>query len=561
MTEKRQRWRLILRAAAIGISLQSLTPCCAQDDRQSVHLRPASQSNSANIPNVADGSAVAQPTAPSNFEWWTSSATHTLRHNASVVDVDVDSLIYDALACSAKIQAIHENVAISETGIASARAGFDPRLFMESKFNRLNVPTGSSLDAGFNVDRLIENNWYYNGGLRRRNYQGGKWELAQKYGTRDSNSQFFFPPDQGNARLSLGYTQPLLNGAGGAYNRSLIVLATLDNKISSDSFIVELQDYLLTVFETHWELYRQRTWMLQKRINLERAQDILKHLEQRRQFDAYESQIAQVQAAVTTRIAELVQAETAIRNAESRLRAMVNSPALLSNRESELVPSESPTRHAFLVATPDALVTAMECRAEVDQAFRELEAGSVRLNIAKNELLPVLDVVLESYVSGLRGNYDVGQSWVDQFSVGGPSYTAGLIYEVPLGRRAGKAQLQRREAECRQLVNQFRALTENIAADVEIAVRNVDTAYRVMNAKEQSLVAANANAHYFHRRWDLLPGDDRAATFLLQDLLDAQDRLLSAEDAYVQSQVGYVMSLARFKRATGQLLQCESINP
>ena len=91
--------------------------------------------------------------------------------------------------------------------------------------------------------------------------------------------------------------------------------------------------------------------------------------------------------------------------------------------------------------------------------------------------------------------------------------------------------------------------------------RDVDTAFRLMLAKEQSVIAANANAHYFHRRWELLPGEDRSATFLLQDLLDAQDRLATQEDNFVQSQIAYVMSMARFKRATGQLLQCESVNP
>ena len=563
MTETLNRWLKVLKIVTIGMSLRLVVSCCAQ---QTNFEEPSVESvlSSMTVPTVqgtANGIQPSQPVESSKYEWWTFPATHSLRPDKETIPIDINSLIFDALTNSAKIQAISDNVGIAETGVATAYASFDPRLFMESKFNRVNIPTGSSLDAGFNVNRLIEKNWYYSGGMRRRNVQGGKWEFSQRYGTKDSSSQFFIPANQGNSRLSLSYTQPLLNGAGTAYNRSLIVLAKLDTKIATDNTIAELQDYLLTVMETHWDLYRQRTWSLQKKINLERAQDILKHLNQRRSLDSYESQIAQVQAAVTIRVAELVQAETFIRNAESRLRAMINSPILLDNRDAELVPIESPTRYPFLVSTPDALVTAMERRAEVDQAIREIEAGRVRLDVARNELLPVLDVVLESYLSGLRGRYDVGQAWVDQFSTGGPSYTAGLVFEVPLGRRAGKAQQQRREIELRQLANQFRALTLSISSDVEIAVRDVDTAFRLMLAKEQSVIAANANAHYFHRRWELLPGEDRSATFLLQDLLDAQDRLATQEDNFVQSQIAYVMSMARFKRATGQLLQCESVNP
>ncbi len=505
-------------------------------------------------PFVPQGNLSAGLRSP--VEWWLPFVTVGMRSPQHGLPIRIETLIFEAVAGSPKVQAIHENVAIAETGIAVAKAGFDPRLFMESKFNRLDIPTGSALDAGFNVIRLQEDNWYYSGGLRAKNTHGGKWEAAQRFGTRDSNSQFFFPPNQGNARLSLGYTQPLLNGAGQAYNRSLIVLAGLDTKIARAQTLADIQDHLLTIYEAHWELFRQRTLLLQKRKNFDRAQSVLQYLQQRRTIDSFESQIAQVQSAVTMRTAELVQCETEIRNLETRLRALVNTPAISSDATAELITIEAPHILALTLSVPEALVTAMENRFEVDRVVQEIEAGRVRLNIARNELLPILDVVLDSYVSGLRDGYGVGESWVDQFTRGAPSYTAGLVFEVPLGRRAGKAVECKRQAELRQLAGQFQTLTAEIHAEVETAVRNVDTAYRLLHAKEQAVFAAESNVQFFQRRWEVLPGDDRSATFLLQDLLDAQDRLLAQEDGFVQSQVAYVMSMAAYKRATGQLLRC-----
>jgi outer membrane protein TolC len=568
MKKRRPRLQANRIGLVMGITFGLTVPVWAQPAQVDTPLvwQEAIASSSQVMSPVPEPGAAPEPAVPSlhnpaavnrsPVEWWQPWATSSMRTDVAVLPVNIESLIYDALAHSPRIQAIHENVAIAETGIASAVAGFDPRVFMESKFNRLNIPTGSALDAGFNVDRLIEKNWYYSGGLRRKNIVGGNWELSQRLGTRDSNSQFFFPANQGNSRLTLNYTQPLLNGAGKPYNRSLIVLANLSTKIAKDRTLTEIQDQLLTIYESHWELYRNRTYLLQKRRNYERALHVLNYLQQRRTIDAFESQIAQVQSAVTTRTAELAQCETAIRNAESKLRALVNSPTILSDRNAELLPVESPNPMVFSVPAPDALVTAMENRPDVDQVLQEIESSRVRLNIARKELLPVLDVVLESYISGLRGGYDVGQSWVDQFAIGGPSYTAGLVFEVPLGRRAAKAQETRREAELRQLTNQFRALTEDVYSDVDIAIRDIETSLRLLQAKEQAIFAADMNVQFFQRRWEVLPGDDRSATFHLQDLLEAQDRLLTQEDSFVQSQIDYVMSIARFKRATGQLLQC-----
>ena len=212
-----------------------------------------------------------------------------------------------------------------------------------------------------------------------------------------------------------------MNRAGKAYNTSLIVLANIDTRIASDRTAAELQDHLLAVTETLWELYLQRSVLLQKQRHLGRAKVILVRLEKRRNVDSLDSQIARARAAVTMRGAELIRAATAIRNAEARTRALVNSPDMLANRDSELVPVQPPMGQFVPITMQDALIAALENRPEIDAATEEIQAARVRLNVTANELLPVLDVVLETYVSGLRGDHDIGRSWVDQFSVGEPS--------------------------------------------------------------------------------------------------------------------------------------------
>ena len=58
-------------------------------------------------------------------------------------------------------------------------------------------------------------------------------------------------------------------------------------------------------------------------------------------------------------------------------------------------------------------------------------------------------------------------------------------------------------------------------------------------------------------RYELLPSDDRATSFLLGDLLAVQDGLSTEESAFVESQISYAISLAQRKRVTGMLLQYE----
>lgn len=507
---------------------------------------------------ISPPAAAAEPPAGS-FPWWEQAALQPLGHSTRPLSVDVNSLIVDSLRYSARVKAISDNAIIAETAVIRADAEFDTRAFMESKFVRTSVPTGSTLEAGFNVPRLREENWFHSAGLRKKNTYGGKMEASQRYGLRDSNSNFFFPSNQGNARLTLSYNQPLLNGAGVAYNTSLIVLANLDTRIAADRSAAELQDHLLEVTSTYWKMYLQRATLLQKQRHLERAEFVLTRLEQRREVDALDSQIARARAAVALRRSEIIRAGTAIGNAESTLRALVNSPDLLADRTLELVPMQTPMCNHIPIDLQRAALTALENRPEIDAATQEVEAARVRLGVAKNELWPVLDAVLETYASGLQGNYDIGQSLADQFTTGEPSYTAGLVFEVPLQRRAAKANNVRREAELRQMANRLRATMETTKSEVEIAVREVETAYREMVANRESMLAAQSDTRYWQRRWEELPGDDRAASLLLDDLLDSQDRLVFAENAFVQGQVNYTLSLAQLNRAMGTLIKHERI--
>lgn len=482
-----------------------------------------------------------------------------LRKAPTRFQVDVNSLIVDALQFSPQVRAISDNAVIAETAIVEAQAEFDVHAFTESKLVRQSVPTGSTLQAGFNVPRLRQADWFYNTGLRKKNQFGGRVEIGQKIGTRDSNSLFFTPQNQGNSRLTLSYNQPLLNGAGKAYNTSLILLANLDTRIADDRTATELQDHLLAVTEALWELYQQRAVLLQKHRHLGRAEFILERLEKRRGIDSLASQIAQARAAVSMRRAELIRAGTAIRNAEARVRALVNSPPMLNHRTAELIPTQTPLGKFIPLSVQDALVTALKNRPEIDAATQEIEAARIRKNMAKNELLPALDLVVETYVSGLRGGHNIARAWTDQFSVGEPSYTAGFTFEVPLCRRAAKARYQRRHLELRQLSNRFQATVAQLSAEVEVAVREVETAYRELQAKYVSMMAARTEVDYLRRRWELLPGDDRSASFALQDLLDAQDRLVFEEQSFAESQVEYTLSLTRLNRTTGTLLRHEQI--
>jgi outer membrane protein TolC len=488
--------------------------------------------------------------------WWEQGRNNTLLARPQRLEITADAVVFGALAHSAQVKVLRDVPAIQETAIAEACAQFDVRSFMESKFIDTSEPVGSTLTTG-GPPRYLDQNWHYSAGVRRLGETGARLEASQRFGYEDSNSVFFVPEQQGAARLALSLTQPLLNGAGRFYNTSAIVLARIDTQAAHDRFSADLQTVLLEVQTAYWDLYRERVVLLQRRKLLAEGRRIYAELVGRREVDVVKSQLARAKAAVATRDAAVVRQEALVLNAEARLRTLINDPELGTVKLTELIPVQPPIDAPQPVLLEDSLVVALRNRPEIDQAAREIRAASVRLDVSANELRPVLNFILASYVSGLEGDADISGAWADQFATGRPTYSAGLLFEYPLGNRYAQARLKKRRLELRQLTNQLEVTTANVRLEVETAVREIATTHREMLSHYHAIRGSEAEIEYLERRWRLLPGEQQVAGIVLDDLLNAQERLGRAEASYAAALAAYNTALVQLKRAVGVLLQLQ----
>ena len=494
---------------------------------------------------------------PDFHPWWTEFLAQPIFPGCTTLPVSVDLLTVGALQYSPKVLAIKTEPNIRQTFLFEERSEFDWRAFVETRWQDLNEPVGNTLTTG-GPSRLKNDQWNGNASLKRRNSLGGEFEISQRIGYEDQNSIYFLPGQQGNSRLLLGYTQPLLNGRGRAYNESRIVLACIELNRSFDEVAQELQEHLFLVVEAYWELYRARAVYLQRQRVLGTGEKILVMLAGREDVDAQQRQVLRAQAAVASRKTDIIRAAAAVKNAESRLRLLVNDPRLLELGAIELIPNELPRCEYLPLSMSDSLRTALINRSDISQSLRTLRAIGVRLGVAENEMLPRLDLVLQAYTNGLAGHGDIASAIGKQSSEGRPTYSVGFEFEYPLGNHAAKARLSRRELELHQASYEFRTVVETALTEVEIAVREAETTYREVLSNYQAFVAAQTEASFLEDRWRWLPGQDRDTTLLLENLLDAQERLALAEADLVASQSAYTVALARVQKMMGTLLRPEA---
>ena len=488
--------------------------------------------------------------------WWQELVSQPIRAEEPKLQLSLESTLVRALANSKQVKVFSELPLIRETAIIEADAAFDWVAYIDGRWDDTNEPIGNSLTAGGGLEFFEDERLTGAAGLRRRTRSGGQVDISQQLGHQRNNSTFFVPNPQGTARLNVSFTQPLLRGRGAVYNTSLVLLAQIDKNVADDEFNRQLQSHLLEVARSYWSLYLERAVLYQKINSYVRGKGVFDRLNSRRDIDAQASQIISAEASLKQRISELVRARAAVKNAESRLRSLVNDNSLMNN---ELIPTDQPTFESLPIEMNQSVTVAFQMRPELHQALKNIKAASVRLHMAKHELLPVLNLVTDAFLSGLADN-DVGRAFGNEFTEGRPSYGIGLQYELPVANRAAEARHRRRQLEIRQLRNQYSTTLETVRLEVEVAVREFQTSQTELSTKLQAMNARSAQLDALTQRWEQLPGEDVAASLALENLLLAQDRLAQSEFEYLQSQLTFKLSIFNLKRATGTLLQNESVS-
>jgi outer membrane protein len=487
--------------------------------------------------------------------WWQDYCLNPLlaKSPGKACTVDLEQLIWQSMQYSPKVQRILISPQIQRTEEQVARGELDLRRFGKTRYNNTSDPVGNTLTTG-GPTRLNEEFWENSVGIRRRNALGGKSEIAQMLNAKDSNSLFFKPNNQADAKLSLNYTQPLLRGSGRFYNTSEIRLAGIKTQGSIATANRELQEHALNVIDTYWELTLNRYLLAQARNGQVRLRQIKQLLQNRSSTDLIASHLHRATAAIANQQGQIESAKARIIAREESLRHLVNSPGLDPVHCQEIVPVTLPTVEMPDLVLEDELCSAILHRGDIVAIQTAIERAVVQRKLAANELKPQLDLVANSYVRGLRGDNDVGGSLTDQFATGRPSFYSGLEYSAPAGNRSAKANLTGRELEQKMMVSEYSDALLKAQADIKSAIAASQGTYASSIAAVDRVLATKEELEGLKTRFEDFLGDNPSVSNVLNDLLDAEERLIVAENTWATKQIEHMQALYRIQYESGTLM-------
>lgn len=493
-------------------------------------------------------------------EWWDERVTQQVMDRDRWVSFDLETVLLDTLANSPRILSVSYQASSTFQRIVQQDAAFDSTVLLSSSLGATNDPVGNTLTTG-GADRLREKSLNFRGGAKKTTRQGTELEWTQEIGFLDSNSSFFVPRDQGNARLSLGLTKPLLSRGGRYYNERLVTQARIESRVAWQDMRGEVEQRIADVIAAYWKLYEIRAQLTQQRELLSRSQYLERVLVSRKDFDAALIEITKAKQRVARRADQLIDLEAELRKQQSRLAALVGSDAMIGvEHDLELIPIAQPIIDDTQWTLRDAVGQALENRPEIRAATHDVELSALELRVTRVELEPQLNWVFNGYLSQLNGASRVAQSFGQQFE-NAPGVSTGIEFEVPRGRRAFRAQHREALLKSRQRSERLREVIQQTQFEVETALIDLSRFQKQLISKRNVLTSAITEENILTVQWRVIGGDDSRVGIMLENLLDAQKRRTDAEKDLVSVEAAYMIAQVQLQRAMGTLLINEGIRP
>ncbi|MFQ5883068.1 MAG: TolC family protein [Candidatus Methylomirabilales bacterium] len=444
------------------------------------------------------------------------------------------------------------NPKVREADITAAKAVFDPAAFAEVSFANTRTPGRSALtQTRVNVNQDLD----FNVGLRQELPTGGRYELRFDNNRNFNNAAFFTAARNGIAYtsdLTLTLTQPFLKNFGVDINRVRIKIAKNEWEISLDRLRQRTMDVITQVQAAYWDLvFALENLKVQER-SLRLARELAELNRARaRAGVAAPVEITQAEAEIAARDGDAITAEKGVRDAEDRLKVVLNIP-----REGEwggaILPADPARFSPVTLDLPQAVAAALRKRPEYQTAKVELANRELNLRFARNQLLPDLSFQGSVGLNGLdAGGPVTDPSYGDNLSVLGSgdffNYSAGLVLTIPLGNRAARAEFIKTRLARDQAEVSLRNLELQITAEVREAVRRVRADTKRVEATKAARVLAEEQLRIEQKRLE-------AGVSTTFEVLRLQRDLAAAQANEVKALTDYNKSLATMDRVRGVVL-------
>jgi len=469
------------------------------------------------------------------------------------VRLTLQELIHRAVIHNRDIRVAGYQPAIEQTRVVESEARFDPVFFTGLEFRRTDELTPAQFTFGQPLEQE-QDAYTLATGIRQEFSTGGNVELRYETSRNKFRGDSTFEPNPYyQNELVLEITQPLLRNFGTEINRARIEVDRINQHISLLELRNTVEEIVFSIEQVYWQLVQaQRNVEILERL-LAATEDTADLVSRRQRQDATAVETSQTVSSLQRRRAALIRAKAQVRDLSDQLKRLVNDPTMPVSSRVLILPATEAVQQPFRFDFHEALATALENRVELAQQQLRVESTRIVERVAKNNLLPQLNLIGQIAVQGFDDTW--GGAFDNQAELDQVGYGVGVQLEIPIGNRAARAIHTRSRLQNLQAIEQYQNLVSQVTLELKAAQREVETAWNEMVASREATLAAREALELIERRRENEP---LTPTFV-QLVLNIQSDLAQAEQIEQQAIAAYNIAIARFERAKGTLLRYNNV--
>ncbi len=471
------------------------------------------------------------------------------------VNLTLDQAIVWALQFNLDIEISSFVPDLRASQVEEARSRFDPVIGADFTAAR----TDGRASVALTGERTAQNEQYdWGTSLRRAMPTGGTWNLrmAGRNTVTNANESVTGINDRlWTTSSTLTLTQPVLRNFGFRFNRSTIHIAENSLDRSYYEFQQRVQDTVQQVVTAYWRIQLAADTLKIQLDSLDRVRtslaltNLLIENGKLAKHEQYE-----VETNLATQLDQVHQAQKSYMDAEDALKQLIapENEDFIWNSHIEL--GTRPTIAAPTRTMEDSTKSALEIRPEIHVLRLNLMNADEAILQAKNQMLPQLNFTGSVGIADTTGHVSYDESMSTQFSENdysagfGYNYSAGVVFEIPIGNRPARSAYTSRIIERRQAEAALRNTESQIVQGVREAVRDVFTTLERVDVTTKGSDAALKR----YQSEETLFKEGQTDNFRLQQF---RQNLLQAQLQEVRARSEHAISHVDLERAEGTILR------
>jgi len=387
--------------------------------------------------------------------------------------------------------------------------------------------------------------------------------FAQKFGT--NSIDYDYNPSI-NSSLAVNISQPLIKNRGAYINRVPIMVASSRLRKTEYDLKTSLLQLVGNAENAYWDAILARENLRVAESARDLADQALKRAQRELELGALSPlDIYNPEQQFATSKIGVSQAEYSLKQTEDALRRQIGADLDSKIRTLPIVLTETvgPAVDAPPIDAEKEVRKGLAARPDLKSAMQDLDIDDLGIKLAKNELLPDLELTGSYSTQGLGGIYyptigepgipgGFGDALTQMFGFGSPVYSFGLTLRLPIKNHQASADMADALVTKKQHTLNVRTVRQQVRLDVLTAVSQVESS---KDAMKLSVVAQDFSRKYMEaerKKYEL----GNSTIFLV---LQAQNALVTAESSVVQNAVGYRRNLMNLLLRTGDLLEARGI--